>query len=267
MKTDLHRLQGTWVVAALKMDGEKMAAGMFGEARVVVKGVRFQSLGMGAEYEGRLMLDESASPKAFDLRFTKGPEKGNTALGIYEISEQQWKICLTTRPGAVDRPKKFATKAGTGIALEILKRDTGDSGATKSRAVAKKSTAKQVATGAPTELEGEWKLVSGALNGKAMDAVSVEWGRRVFQGNSTTLSFGPQTYQKATFTLDATKSPCEIDYEHSQGMFAGKKQFGIYECDGKSLKLCATMPGSPRPKDFSAGKQRNVTNFVAVNKT
>lgn len=269
MKTDLDRLQGMWVVAALEMDGEKMAARMIGGARVVVKGERFQSLGMGAEYEGRLVLNEAASPKAFDLKFTKGPEKGNTALGIYQISGEQWKICLTTRVGAVERPKKFATKAGTGIALEILKRGV-PAKAVVTKGVAKKGAAKSnaedVDTGASTELEGEWKLVSGALDGKAMDAASVEWGRRVFRGGSTTLSFGPQVYQKARFTLDSTKSPGEIDYEHSQGMFAGKKQLGIYECDGKSLKLCASTPGSPRPKDFAAGKGRNVTHFMAVHK-
>lgn len=251
-KSDSDWLQGTWNIAALEMDGEKMAAGMLAGAHIVLKGDRFQSLGMGAEYEGKLVLDEKAKPKAFDLKFTKGPEKGNTALGIYELDGDDWKICLTTRPGTTDRPKKFATKAGTGIALEILKRGKLE------KARKPKTTA---ATGPASELEGEWKLLSGALDGKPMDEISVAYGKRVFNKSLTTLSFGPQVYQQATFTLDTTKLPREIDYQHSKGMFAGKKQLGIYECDGKTLKLSASTPGTARPKDFAPQKGRNVTTF------
>ena len=53
--------------------------------------------------------------------FDVGPEKGNTSLGIYEIENDTWKICLTTRGN--NRPKKFATEPGTGHACEVLKRE------------------------------------------------------------------------------------------------------------------------------------------------
>jgi len=253
MKSDLDRLQGTWHIASLHMDGQHMPDALLGGASVLVRGDRFQSLGMGAEYEGRLTLDPVALPKAFDLKFTKGPEKGNTALGIYELAgDDDWKICFTTRPGATDRPKKFETKAGTGVALETLKRGKPE---------ARPSKPKKSAAGPATSLEGEWKLVSGSLNGKAMDQMTVSFGKRVFRGHSTVLSFGPQVMQEATFTFDPSKSPCEIDYAHSKGMYAGKTQFGIYECDGKTLKLSSSTPGNPRPADFAPAKERNTTVF------
>jgi uncharacterized protein (TIGR03067 family) len=258
MKSDAELLQGTWTVVALEMDGQETPAAMLGDARIVLKGDRFQSLGMGAVYEGKLVLDPKASPKTFDLKFTKGPEKGNTALGIYALDGDEWKICFTTRLGATDRPKKFATKSGTGIALEILKRGKPQKASSKSSA----KSSKVAETGKATELEGEWTMTSGSLDGKAMDAMAVSFGVRAMRGNRTTLMFGPQTMIDATFVLDPTKSPKEIDYEHSKGMFAGKKQLGIYECDGKTLKLCASTPGTPRPKDFGAAKGRNVTAFT-----
>src|ERR1700730_4436277 len=118
-KSDLDLLQGNWNVAALEMDGQKMPAAMLGAARIVIEGDRFQSLGMGAVYEGKLTLDATANPKAFDLTFTSGPESGNTSLGIYSLDGDEWRICLTTRGG--DRPQKFATLPGTGHALETLK--------------------------------------------------------------------------------------------------------------------------------------------------
>ncbi len=253
--TDSDLLQGTWTVAALEMDGQKSPDAMLAGAHIVLKGDRFQSLGMGAVYEGKLVLDVDASPKTFDLKFTKGPEKGNTSFGIYALDGDEWKICMTTRVGATasDRPKKFATKAGTGVALEVLKRGKPQQ--------APKSSTKAAATGPKTEIEGEWSMISGSLDGKPMDAMTVSYGVRSVRGSHTTLKFGPQTMIDATFTLDPSKSPKEIDYEHSKGIFAGK-QFGIYECDGKTLKLCASTPGTPRPKDFKAGPGRNVTTFT-----
>src|SRR5215475_11648379 len=106
-QTDSDRLQGTWSVTALEVDGQKMAGGMLNGARVVVNGDRFQSLGMGETYEGTLTLDESAQPRAFDLKFTAGPETGNVNRGIYEVEGDDWKLCLATRGGA--RPAKFST--------------------------------------------------------------------------------------------------------------------------------------------------------------
>jgi uncharacterized protein (TIGR03067 family) len=265
-KPDSDLLQGTWSVAALEMDGQKSPDAMLAGAHIVLKGDRFQSLGMGAVYEGKLVLDPAASPKTFDLKFTKGPEKGNTSFGIYELTGEEWKICMTTRVGATasDRPRKFATKPGTGVVLEILKRGKAQPAPKRSNAKRPRGTSSKGAgalTGEATELEGEWSLVSGSLDDKAMDAMTVSYGVRSFQGDHTTLKFGPQTMIDATFSLDPSKSPCEIDYAHSKGMFAGKQQLGIYECDGKTLNLCASTPGTPRPKDFKPGAGRNVTTF------
>src|SRR5215470_4959186 len=108
MAKDLETLQGTWHIVTMEVDGQRMSPG---EARIEIKGERFTTYAMGAEYEGNLVVDESRTPKTFDLNFTAGPEKGNRSLGIYELTKSAWKICLTTT--ASTRPKSFATKRGS----------------------------------------------------------------------------------------------------------------------------------------------------------
>jgi uncharacterized protein (TIGR03067 family) len=250
-KADLDSLQGAWSIAALEMDGHMMAAEMLSAASIVVEGDRFQSLGMGAKYEGKVVVDSTAKPKAFDLVFTSGPEKGNRNLGIYELSGNTWKLCLATH-GTV-RPTKFKAIPGSGIVVQTLTR-----GAAKAKAPAK-SEKTDAGSGPATALEGEWKMVSGFLQGKPMEAEAVEWGVRTWRGNRTVLKFGPETYIDATFTVDPEQSPHAIDFVHQKGMYAGKTQSGIVQLEGDTMKLCVAPPGKPRPSDFAEREQNTVT--------
>jgi uncharacterized protein (TIGR03067 family) len=249
-KAEPGPLDGDWNVVALEVDGQRMPAGMLEAAHIVVEGDRFQSLGMGAVYEGTLKLDPSANPKAFDLTFTAGPEKGNTALAIYELDGDDWKLCLTTRGG--DRPKRFATAPGTGHALETLKR--GKRVWTTDASTEAPAVESPESSGPATELEGEWSMVSGFMDGHPIESSMVKYGKRVTRGSQTTVQFGGQVFMKATFSLDPAKSPREIDFVHTQGMHQGKTQLGIYECDGKTLRLSSSTPDQPRPADFKPRK-------------
>src|SRR5215467_12757035 len=120
MPGDLDRLQGSWTITAMEVDGQEMTAAMLAEARLTIKGNRFTSTGMGASYEGILKLNVKTSPRQFDLKFDAGPEKGDTNLGIYELNGDRWKICLATR-GKV-RPSNFVSTPGSGFAVETLTR-------------------------------------------------------------------------------------------------------------------------------------------------
>ena len=51
MRQDLDLLQGSWSLTALEVEGQKMPAATLAEARIVVKGNRFTSTGMGAVYK------------------------------------------------------------------------------------------------------------------------------------------------------------------------------------------------------------------------
>jgi uncharacterized protein (TIGR03067 family) len=247
MSKDLDLLQGTWTVAAMEMDGQSMPAGALVEARIAIEGNRFTSTGMGAVYEGRLELDATASPARIDMVFDAGPEKGNTNLGIYRLDGDSWKLCLATR-GTV-RPASFASAPGSGIAVETLVRGSAPK-ARKSKSKAKSETNSGAPGGPATEFEGEWPMVSGVMDGKAMDASMVQWVKRVFTGNQTTVLAGPQTMMKAEFTFDPAQSPKSIDYVNLAGAHKGKGQKGIYKLEGGVLTVCVAPPGAARPAEF-----------------
>jgi uncharacterized protein (TIGR03067 family) len=120
MNSDLEKLQGTWNIVEFELEGQKMPAG---GSKIVVNGNSFTTIAMGAQYEGTVALDTTATPKTFDLHFNQGPEKGNVSLGIYELDGDTWTICIGLT-GRI-RPQKFATEAGSGHALESLKRASG----------------------------------------------------------------------------------------------------------------------------------------------
>jgi uncharacterized protein (TIGR03067 family) len=247
---DLARLQGAWHIVALEMDGRKMPAG--NGARIIVEGDRFTSLGMGADYKGTLTLNASDKPKSFDLKFTSGPEKGNTNLGIYDLKGDRWRICLDFH--GKGRPATFATEPGSGRALEILERAADGAAPAKSQAKGKAKSAAAPAdfpqTPAP-ELEGEWAMVSCVQNGEPMPQAWLRFGKRTAVGNLITVTMNKQVMLKVFFSADRTKEPKEIDYAIAAGPQAGQRQYGIYELKGGKLTTAIAALGDPRPKDFS----------------
>ena len=249
MGRDLDRLQGAWTVTALEMEGQTTPASMLAEACIVIKGDRFTTTGMGAEYGGTFIVDESATPRRLDMKFETGPEKGATNLCIYELDGDTWKLCIATR-GTV-RPAGFVSPAGSGFAVETLRRG----GAPKKTRRARK-------VGPATELEGEWRMVSGVMDGKPMDASTVKWVKRVTRGNRTTVTAGPQTMMEFDFVIDPAKSPAEIDYTHTTGAHKGRTQLGVYQLEGDRLTIFVAAPGAGRPKQFEAAPDNNGTITV-----
>src|SRR5262249_7687333 len=119
MKKAIEKLQGTWEVVSLEIEGRPMGESGFRGSRIVVKGDTFATCSMGATYRGTLRVDAAKKPGALDLLFEEGPEKGNRSLGIFELDGDTWKICLTVHGDT--RPRAFETRPGSGLALETLK--------------------------------------------------------------------------------------------------------------------------------------------------
>jgi uncharacterized protein (TIGR03067 family) len=256
MSDDLDLLQGAWTITAMDMDGQTMPETMLGDARLVIEGSRFTSTGMGAVYEGTLKLDSSSSPAHLDMRFDAGPEKGNTNLGIYQLGRDSWKLCLATR-GTV-RPSTFASPTGSGIAVQTLAR-----GKVAKARKGKTTAASKGPSGPATEFEGEWRMLSGVMNGAAMDASAVQWVKRVTRGNQTTVLAGPQTMLKVEFSFDPSSAPQSIDYLNLAGAAKGKRQQGIYRFEGDVLTVCTAPPGAARPAEFTSvpGDGRTLTTW------
>lgn len=246
MKDDLEKLQGAWAVRSLEVEGQLMPESMTDGAQIVIKGKRFTSTGMGATYEGSLELNPTSKPAQLDLKFDAGPEKGAVNLGIYKFQGENWTLCLATRGDA--RPSKFASTPGSGFALEVLARSGSVRVAKRQKTIPAKNA------GPATELEGNWQMVSGVMDGAAMQPSDVQWVRRVMTGNETKVTAGPQTMLQAAFTHDPTQSPKTIDYVITAGANKGKTQLGIYELEGDLLKICMAAPSQARATSFESTK-------------
>ena len=241
MTKDLKRLQGSWTIISLELDGKHLPSA---SGQIIIDGEAFTTASMGAEYSGKVVINTKVTPHTIDLEFKTGPEKGNRNLGIFRWEgDEGWTLCLATR-GKM-RPASFATAAGTGFALETLKRTVEAAGG-------------DAETLGPLvealEIEGEWTMTACALDGEQLPASMAKYGRRSAAANSLTVTMNGQVLIKARFNVDRSTEPRSIDYQLEQGPSKGRLQKGIYRLIGKTLETIFAAPGAPRPVEFTPGK-------------
>jgi uncharacterized protein (TIGR03067 family) len=106
--------------------------------------------------------------------------------------------------------------------------------------------------------QAEWVPVSIEMNGKAVPDKAFKDNKVTVKGNKLTVQYGGMT-REGTFTLDPTQMPKRIDATGKDPQGKEIKTVGIYEFDGDKLKICDTLAGGERPKQFSSkgGTQKN----------
>jgi len=121
-KAELDRFVGTWKGVSMTTDGKEMPKAEAEGVRLVVEGAKY-TLKMGdQEIEGTHKLDPAKKPKEIEAVRSKGPEKGEKMLGIYELTDDTFKVCFAA-PGKTERPKDFKSEAGSGNRLLVFKRE------------------------------------------------------------------------------------------------------------------------------------------------
>ena len=111
--------QGTWTFVKHNEDGKptpadelKLMTITFEEDKYVIK------KGDEVAEAGTQKMDPSKKPAEVDVKVTEGERKGQTLLGIYEMTGDSLKYCFDME-GKV-RPKEF--KSGTGLMSGEIKK-------------------------------------------------------------------------------------------------------------------------------------------------
>jgi uncharacterized protein (TIGR03067 family) len=120
-RSDLEKLQGTWLLVAMENDGEDVPAEDFKDYKSVYEENRLTLLaGDRVRRRGIVTLEPSRRIKAINTWDQDGPYADQTVPGIYELEGDTLKLCFA-RPGE-ERPKAFTTKSGTGFLFCVYKR-------------------------------------------------------------------------------------------------------------------------------------------------
>jgi uncharacterized protein (TIGR03067 family) len=112
------------------------------------------------------------------------------------------------------------------------------------------------------KLVGDWTVLSGQENGKALPAEKVKGKRVVITKDTITVHEENNQKRVMSYKLDATANPKQIDMTTTEGSDKGKTSHGIYALEGDSLKICFAQPGHERPKDFTTKEGSNDMMFV-----
>lgn len=119
-KKNLAKFQGNWQLISMERDGKMTPAEDAKKITLTIQGDKF-ILRKDATVisEGTMKLDPAKKPKEVEETITTGPNKGKKYLAIYEIDDEQHKICFAA--AGKDRPTAFSS--GSGQMLQVWKRE------------------------------------------------------------------------------------------------------------------------------------------------
>lgn len=254
----LRELEGEWRFAMLEVDGNVMPRAMLNETRLLIDGDRFRTESPDATYEGVFTIDVETSPVHIDIEFVEGPEAGNWSYGIYELDGDRLTICLGVT--GAGRPLAFETVAGSGHALEQLRRASSArpakvTGGTRQPRVASASATETVdlagfdGPAAPIlqRLQGEWVPTYLVQEGRVMPEQWLAFGSRTMTGTEVKVVFGGQVMVHAKVRVDETTTPTAIDYLNVKQKTVS---LGLMEWIGEEVRFIMAKPGAARPMSF-----------------
>ena len=120
VQAELKRFEGNWYYVSVIVNGRPAPEASLKTRRLVLHKDQFTLTRPELAQHGTYTVDPLASPKVIDVTFSDGPRAGVTIKGIYELSGDTCKICMA--PEDDPRPLEFASRPGSGLALEVLKR-------------------------------------------------------------------------------------------------------------------------------------------------
>src|SRR5882724_4600882 len=82
---ELGRLQGTWEMAGLEVNGEEVPAKKLKGTTLTIKGDKYIVKVKDNTHETTIKLDPTQKPKAIDMYFPDGVEVPKLSKGVYDL--------------------------------------------------------------------------------------------------------------------------------------------------------------------------------------
>jgi uncharacterized protein (TIGR03067 family) len=124
-KADADKLQGTWQAVKVEIGGVPLPDELVNNLKYEIKGNNIVTMGVPEIIKqygaATFKLDPSTKPKSIDFTCTAGDNKGNELEGIYELKDDELRICVQIT--GKERPNAFVTKEGENRGLLLLKRE------------------------------------------------------------------------------------------------------------------------------------------------
>jgi uncharacterized protein (TIGR03067 family) len=118
-KQELSKLQGKWIIVSSERDGKRESQPA--EPSVIV--IQEDKILLGdRDVQLRItLLGTESQPKLIDITQIETKQR---IEGVYELHENEWKVCLNTDvEGAAERPSELKSEGKAKFVLVILKRD------------------------------------------------------------------------------------------------------------------------------------------------
>jgi uncharacterized protein (TIGR03067 family) len=113
------RLAGTWQLVAAEVGGSKLPSEVTRKITLTLSADHYVVVAESKD-EGTVRYIAGASPKAFDVTGTAGPNQGKTVPAIYELAGDTLTICYDLSGKA--RPTQLKSKPNTQLFLATYKR-------------------------------------------------------------------------------------------------------------------------------------------------
>ncbi len=117
---DTPDMNGTWKALSAELAGKKCPQKLVDSIELILNDEDYTVHVGKATDMGTVKREPGKSPKTMDITGTKGPNLGKTFLCIYEIKQDELRVCYDL--SGKSRPTEFATKPDTQLFLVTYRR-------------------------------------------------------------------------------------------------------------------------------------------------
>jgi uncharacterized protein (TIGR03067 family) len=122
IKADLEKIQGTYKMTSLEVDGKAVTEDKLKSSTLTIKGDKYIIQVKDQTFETQMILHPEKKPKTIDMKFLDGVNKDKMALGIYKFDDETFTMCRGLNPGQT-RPQDFGTWPDTNTFLVVWKKE------------------------------------------------------------------------------------------------------------------------------------------------